>query len=79
MDLRKYNFVSIQPHWAVATQNQGVLPSLCKLGTDPGAHERETTLIRVKSRAYLQMHVLLPIRRGIILNSVEVSLTQGDL
>lgn len=73
MDLRKYNFVSTQPHWAVATQNQGVLPSLCRLGTDPGAHERETTLIRVKSRTYL------PIKRGIILNSAEVSLTQGDL
>jgi len=38
MDMRKYNFISIQPHQAVATQNQAELPPLCMLGTDPGAH-----------------------------------------
>lgn len=35
LDLRKYNFISIQPHWAVATKTQGELPSLCKLGLTP--------------------------------------------
>lgn len=69
--MRKHNFISIQPHQAQATQNQGELPSLSKLGTDPGACKGEATLIRVKSKDCLKTHVLLPVRRGSILNSVE--------
>lgn len=69
--LRKHNFISIQPHQAQATQNQGELSSLLKLGTDPGACKGEATLIRVKPKDCLKTRVLLPLRRGSIFNSVE--------
>lgn len=75
-NLRKH-FISIQPRQAQATQNQGELPSLRKLGTDPGACKGEATLIRVKLKDCLKTHVLLPVRRGTILNSVEAFSSSG--